>query len=315
MKRKNYRMKFLLIALPLCVAALLTFAWLPSRGASGAKLDLSKGGAPNIDVNKTVGAVRKATSAQVAALNQFKSNYSNATLRWNSFAGSPDVMMGFHTGASSDTPENVARTFIAANSSLFGADPTTLKLVDQKEAFGGYIVKFQQNVGGAEVVNGGVGFVMTANKEIRMVTGSTFRDVNVASAPSLSADAATAAAQAALATYSVSRPSGTDQYFSPAINALQAEIAPVLRAPKLNIFPTADGYKLAWNVITFSPNPFGLYITQVDANSGQILFRDNKVLAQSSTLPYTADIYPNHPVLATPDTGELALEANGQPAG
>src|SRR5438874_2178263 len=159
-------------------------------------------------------------------------------------------MMGFKTRSTAATPENVDRTFVAANSSLFGADPTTLKLVDQKEAFGGYIVKFQQNIGGANVLNGGIGFVMSANKEIRMVMGSTFRDVNVAGAPSLSADAATAAAQAALAKYAVSRPSGTDQYLTPALDALQAELAPALRAPRLNIFPTADGYKLAWNVIT-----------------------------------------------------------------
>src|ERR1041384_8644794 len=181
MKRNNYRRKVLLVALLLCAAALLTFVLRPSRGATGPKFDLSKGGAPNIEVNATAAAVRKVTSAQAAALNQFKSNYSSATVRWNSFTGSPDVMMGFHTGASSDTPENVARTFVAANSTLFGADPTTLTLVDQKEAFGGYIVKFQQNVGGANVLNGGLGFVMTANKEIRMVMGSTFRDVNVAS--------------------------------------------------------------------------------------------------------------------------------------
>ncbi len=315
MKRKTYRARILVIGLPLCVAAALSFALLPSRGASGAKFDLSKGGAPNVDVNATAGAVRKATSTQVAALNQFKSNYANASVRWNSFAGSPDVMMGFHTGASNDTPENVARTFVAANSSLFGADPTSLTLVDQKEAMGGYLVKFQQNVGGANVVNGSLGFVMTANKEIRMVMGSTFRDVNVAGAPSLSADAAAAAAQAALAKYAVSRPSGTDQYLNPALDALQAELAPALRAPRLNIFPTGDGYKLAWNVITFSRNPFGVYITQVDANSGQILYRENKVLAQTPTLPYTADIYPNHPVMANPDTGELKLDTNGQPEG
>src|SRR5256714_1317883 len=304
----------ILIAL-VVLAAVVMLPLRKSSGAGAAKFDLSKSGAPNIDVNATAGAVRNATSAQVAALNQFKSDYSNASVRWNSFAGSPDVMMGFHTGASSDTPENVARTFVAANSSLFGADPTTLKLVDQKEAFGGYVVKFQQNVGGADVVNGGVGFVMTANKEIRMVTGSTFRDVNMGAVPSLSADAATAAAQAALAQYAVSTPSGTDQYMTPALDALQAEIAPVLRAPKLNIFPTADGYKLTWNVLTFSRNPFGLYITQVDANTGQVLFRENKVLAQNPTLPYTADIYPNHPVMANPDTGELKLDSSGQPEG
>src|ERR1043165_2090799 len=311
---KRHRVKLILIIAIAAVAALVMWPLRKSRGAGSPKYDLSKGGAPNIDVNATAAAVRKVTPAQVAALNQFKSNYSSATVRWNSFAGSPDVMMGFHTGASSDTPENVARTFIAANSTLFGADPTALKLADQKEAFGGYIVKFQQNVGGANGLNGGLGFVMTANKEIRMVMGSTFRDVNVASAPSLSADAATAAAQAALAKYAVSRPSGTDQYLTPALDALQAELAPALRAPRLNIFPTADGYKLAWNVITFSRNPFGLYITQVDANTGQVLYRENKVKSQAPTLPYTADIYPNHPEMANPATLGLNSERSGHPS-
>jgi hypothetical protein len=311
---KRHRVKLFLI---LALAALAAFVMLPlrkSRGAGAAKIDVTKYGAPNVDVNATAGAVRKATSAQAGALNQFKSNYSNASVRWNSFAGSPDVLMGFHTGASNDTPENVARTFVAANSTLFGVDPTALKLVDQKEAMGGYLVKFQQNVGGANVVNGGLGFVMTANKEIRMVTGSTFRDVNVPAAPSLTADAAVAKAQTALAQYAISQPAGSDQYLTRAYDALQQEIAPVLRAPRLNIFPTADGYKLAWNVITFSRNPLGVYITQVDANTGQVLFRENKMLAQAPTLPYTADIYPNHPVVANPDTDELKLE-NGQPAG
>jgi hypothetical protein len=297
------------------VAALAILPWCKSRGASSSKVDLTKYGAPNVDVNATAAAVRKVTSAQAGALNQFKSNYSNATVRWNAFAGSPDVIMGFHTGASNDTPENAARTFVAANSTLFGIDPASLKLVDQKEAMGGYLVKFQQNVGGANVVNGGLGFVMTANKEIRMVMGSTFRDVSVPAAPALSSDAAIAKSQTALAQYAISRPSGSEQYLTKAYDALQQEIAPVLRAPKLNIFPTADGYKLAWNVITFSRNPIGLYITQVDANTGQILSRENKMLAQAPALPYTADIYPNHPVMANPDTGELKLDDNGQPEG
>src|SRR5439155_11005827 len=147
--------------------------------------------------------------------------------------------------------------------------------------------------------------------EIRMVMGSTFRDVNVSAAPSLGADAAAASAQAALAQYAISRPAGADQYLTPALNALQQELAPVLRAPRLNVFPTADGYKLAWNVITFSRNPLGLFITQVDAGSGKLLYRETKVLAQDA-LPYTADIYPNHPVVANPDTDLLQLDANGQ---
>ena len=315
MKSKHrYSIFAALLALPV-VIGLLAFPTSRSKGAGGSSLDPYKGAVPNVDVNAKAAALRKANSAQLAALDQFKSSYgSTAAVRWNAFAGSPDVMMGFHTGPSSDTPENAARTFVAANSTLFGVDPSSLKLMDQKEAMGGYLVKFQQQVGGVNVVNGGLGFVMTADKQIRMVMGSTFRDVSVPAAPSLTADAAAASAQAALANYAVSSPAGVSQAAKPAIDALAAEIAPVLRQPKLNIFPTADGYKLAWNVITFSRNPLGVFITQVDASSGQILSRENKMLAQNP-LPYTADIYPNHPVVQNPDTDQLKLNSQNEPEG
>lgn len=315
MKFKRNRSRLIVLLALAVLAAFIIARPLKSRGAGGTGLDPYKGAVPNVDINATAAALRKANSAQLAALDQFKSAYgSTASVRWNAFAGSPDVMMGFHTGPSNDTPENAARSFVAANSTLFGVDPSSLTLVDQKEGMGGYMVKFQQNVGGVNVVNGGLGFVMTADKQIRMVMGSTFRDVSVPAAPSLTADAAAASAQTAIANYAVSSPAGAGQAAKPAIDALQAEMAPVLRAPRLNIFPTADGYKLAWNVITFSRNPLGVFITQVDATSGQILSRENKVLAQSA-LPYTADIYPNHPVVLNPDTDQLKLNSSNEPEG
>lgn len=313
---KIHHSRILALLLLVSVATVMLFPPFHSRGAgSGPAFDPNRISAvPNVDVNATAAALRKATAAQLSAIDQFKSTYGGqATLRWNPFAGSPDVMMGFHTGPSSDSPENAARSFVAANSTLFGIDPSALVLVDQKEAMGGYLVKFKQQVGAVDVVNGGLGFVMSANKEIRMVMGSTFRDVGAANPPGLTSGSATASAQTAIARYAVARPSGADQLVKPAFDALEQEIAPVLRAPKLNIFPTAGGYKLAWNVIGFSRNPFGLFVSQIDASTGEVLARDNKVLAQNP-LPYTADIYPNHPEMANPDTGELKL-IGGEPAG
>lgn len=314
---KRHYSKILVVIVLVTLAVVMLFPPMRSSSAgTNTGFDPHRRSAPNVDVNATATALRKATSAQLAAIDQFKSNYGSQTvLRWNSFAGSPDVIRGFHTAASNDTPENVARSFVAANSTLFGVDPSSLVLIDQKEAMGGYLVKFQQTVGGVNVVNGGLGFVMTANKEIRMVYGPTFRGANVTSGASLGADAAVASAQTALARYAVAVPSGFEATVKPAYDALQQEIAPVLRAPKLNVFPTADGYKLAWNVIGFSRNPFGLFVTQVDASSGQILARENKVLSQQEALPYTADIYPNHPEIANPDTDQLKLDGNSEPAG
>ena len=311
---KSKRTYSIIAMLALTIVAIILFPSQRSKSAgTKSRTNLYQSVVPAVDINAKSAALRKATAAQTAALDQFKSSYGSSTaVRWNAFAGSPDVMMGFHTAPSNDTPENAARSFVAANSTLFGVDPSALKLVDQKEGFGGYLVKFQQNVGGVTVVNGGLGFVITADKQIRMVMGSTFRDVSAPTAPALTADAAAATAQTAIASYAVASPASAQA--KPGIDALAAEMAPVLRQPKLNIFPTADGYRLAWNVITFSRNPLGVFITQVDASNGQILARENKMLAQSA-LPYTADIYPNHPVVQNPDTDQLKLNSLNEPEG
>lgn len=316
---KRFRSKLTSFALVALVVSLLVVApssSLISRAAGGLDFNPYRATAPEIDINALAAGVRKPTALQLDALDSFKNNYgTRAIVRWDPFAGSPEVMMGFHTQPFSGTPEDAARAFVAQNSALFGVDPVSLALADQKEALGGYLLRFQQKVGDIDVLNGGLGFVMNADKQIRMVLGSTFRDVNVSSTPSLAAATAAASAQTALSAYAVSRSASMEQYLTPALDELEKQIAPALREPQLNVFPAADGYKLAWSVMTFSRNPFGLFVTQVDAASGEILSREDMVRYQQNPLPFTADIYPNHPVLANPDTSELALDANGQPLG
>jgi hypothetical protein len=294
----------------------------PSRASgpqtSAVNFDPYRRSVPNVDVNSLAAATRQPTSAQVAALDGFKGSYGEqAIVRWNPFAGSPDVMMGFHTAPSSDTPENTARAFVAANSNLFGVSAAQLRLVDEKQAFGGYLLRFQQAVGDVEVAGGGLGFLMNSEKQIRMVMGSTFRDADAVqtSTTALTGALASQTVQADLARYAVNWPSGAEQIMAPALDRLTQEVAPVLREPRLNIYPTADGYRVAWNVITFSRNPFGMFITQVDASNGQILARENLVRYQNETLPYTADIFPSTPKLANPDTGEYKKDATGAPEG
>jgi hypothetical protein len=298
------------------MATLFMLAPFSSRGAGTFSFNPYRTKAPAVDANLLTAGLRNATSGQLAALNQFKATYgSQATVRWNPFAGSPDVIMGFHTPPSSDTPESVARNFVAANQTLFGVGPSSLVLADQKEAMGGYLLRFQQKAGGVDVLNGGLGFVMTSDKQIRMVMGSTYRDVPEGVVPIIAAAQAVINAATDLARYAVSRVPSLDQYITPALDQLQAQVAPALRDPVLNVFPTANGYRPAWNVVTFSRNPFGFFVTQVDAINGSILYREDLVRYQQDALPFTADIYPNHPTLANPDTGELALDSAGEPLG
>ena len=319
---KSYRSKLIAMFIAMLMTASLIFVPLKSpAGAAAASsapnLDLYAARVPNVDANQLASPLRQATGAQLAALDAFKGEYgTQATVRWNAFSGSPDVLMNFHTAPSADTPENTARAFVDKNGALFGATSATLTLVSQKEALGGYLLRFQQRVNGVDVAGGGLGFLLNDQKQIRMVMGTTFRDVTVSNSSLLDAAAAAASAQTSLAQYAVSRPAGLDQYTTPAMDELAKQVAPALRQPKLNIFPTADGYKLAFNVLTFSRNPFGMFATQVDATTGEILARENLVkYQQTDPLPYTADIFPNHPVLKNPDTGELKLDAAGAPEG
>lgn len=285
-----------------------------THAASTPSTDIYARAVPNIDTNLTASVTRAATAAQQAAVDNFVASYgSQATVRWNNFAGTPEVMMGFHTAPSNASPEDAAREFINANSSILAVDSSSLVLDSLKEGMGGYMVHFKQQFNGIDVAGGGVGILMTADKQIRMVMGSPFRGVNASSEPSLTAAIATAKAEADITRYA--GPAALANAAAPGLELLAAQLTPALRAPKLNIFPTADGYRLAWDVITLSRNPFGLYLTQVDASTGEILRRQDVERKQQAPLPYQADIYPSTPGIANYDTGALALDGNGEPVG
>jgi hypothetical protein len=317
MKNKNSRHR-ILAAAAIIAAMITTIAFMPAdvtQASTPGNLNLNVRAVPTIDTNLTAQVTRAASAVQQQAVNNFKASYgSGTTVRWNNFAGSPDVIMGFHTEPSSDTPENVARGFITANAGLFGVADSALVLDDMKQGMGGYMLRFKQKAGDLDVNGGGIGILMNDQKQIRMVMGSTFPDVNAPSSAAVTAAAAAARVVNSLAPYANTSLAGQQHLLNPGLDAIAAEVAPVLREPRLNIFPTADGYRLSWDVITFSRNPFGVFKSQVDAQSGEILRREDMYRHQQNPLPYTADIYPSTPGIANYDTGALRL-VNGEPDG
>jgi hypothetical protein len=319
MKTTRHIYRYLITAATVTALGVTSLCLLPSRetkaaAAAAPTTDIYARAVPNIDTNLTAAVTRAATGSQLAAAENFKALYGNkATVRWNNFSGSTDVIMGFHTAASTDTPENAARAFINANSGLLAIDSNSLVLDNIKEGMGGYMIRFKQVSNGVDVAGGGIGILMNYDKQIRMVMGSPFRDVNVTTTPALTGPAASAKAQADITRYA--NPAFANSAMAPGLDLLTAQLTPALRAPKLNIFPTADGYKLTWDVITLSRNPFGLYLTQVDASTGEILRRQDVERKQQGPIPYQADIYPNTPGIANYDTGALQLDGNGEPVG
>lgn len=281
----------------------------------------NKRSAPDFDLNETRSLVnfRQATSQQIAAFENLKqtTNASNARIRWNEFGGSPDAIYDFASQPSSASPEDAARAFISGNSALFGiSDVSTLRVFTNREALGGYLIRFQQTFGGVDVKDGGIGIVMNGNKQVIMASGPFFRDVNVNTTPTLSADQARQAADADLSQYQANIPDYINNLLQTGFGALTQQAGFVNNEqPRLGIYPTADGYRLVWKVAKFSTNPFGLYLVSVDAHTGELVSRKDYVDFQQAPTA-TADIYPKYPTITDElkDRGIISV-CNGTPCG
>ena len=303
-KKGVFRFAMLLTA---AAAILGAMAWLPfdtGKAASGASeivKELYKRPAPNFDLNvsRNLPNVRQATSAQFTALNNLKTalNAPNMTTRWNDFGGSPDVMYDFASQPFSGTPEDAARAFVMQNAGLFGvSELNNFRVFSSRDALGGHLVRFQQTFNGVAVENGGIGIVMNANNQVIMASGPFFRDVAVNTQPSLSAEQARTAADNDLNKFHVELPAAATNLLKNGLSIVTQQLAAVESIPPtLSIYPTADGYRLAWKVAKFSTNPFGLYMVTVDANTGEILARKDFLAFQTTPGAETADIYPKYP--------------------
>jgi Zn-dependent metalloprotease len=278
---------------------------------------------PNFDLNKTrgLGGLRVAQGSQIAALNALKAstNAPNMTSRWNDFSGSPDVIYDFASQQFSGTPEEAGRAFLQQNATLFGiSDMNNLRLVSSKQALGGFLLRFQQTFNNIDVIDGGIGLVMNRNKQVVMASGPFFRNVAVDTQPSISAEQARQTVSSDLSRFEINIPANIGNLIQPGLNLLSQQMSAVSNLePRLGIYPTADGFRLVWKVASVSTNPFGLFLTQIDAHTGEIVSRKDFINFQTQgVLPYTADVYPKYPAI----TNELKDQSiisncNGIPCG
>ena len=305
MKRNDISRKLAWSRLAIIAAAMIAAAlYFPSEPSQASEpvgrnsLSMNRRLVNDIDLNanRAIAGLRTATGGQTAALNSLRASSPNMTARWNDFGGSPDVLRGFASQAFSGTPEEAGRAFIVQNAALFGvADVSDLRLVRNTEALGGRLLRFQQTFGGIDVNGGGVGLVLNANNQVIMASGPHFRDVAVNTTPGISAEQARQLVNEDLSHFQISIPQNLQNLTQPALNILAQKIGPVNDlAPRLGIYPTADGYKLVWKVAAYSTNPFGLFLTQIDAQTGEIVSRKDYIDFQAP-LPYTADIFPKYP--------------------
>jgi hypothetical protein len=281
--------------------------------------------APNFDLNlaQKLAPARRATQAQLAGIEGLKTNTQaqRMTVRWNDFSGSPDVVMDFASAPLGATPEEAGRTFLAANSTAFGiTNVADLKLVSDRAALGGHLLRFQQTYQGLEVQNGGIGLVLNPENRVIMASGPYFRDVNVSTTPALTADQAKQKVDADLSRFTVSLAANIQELLRPGIEAIVKQLSAVQNLqPRLSIYPTANGYRLVWKVAKVSTNPFGLYLHMIDAHTGEVVSRQDFVnffQNPATGAPFQGDIYPKYPEITQElkDEGKISVE-NGVPKG
>ena len=255
----------------------------------------------DLNLDRHLQNVRQATGAQLAAVQSLKTaaNAQNMQVRWNEFGGSPDVMYDFASQSFPGTPEQAGRAFLQQNAAAFGiSDMSTLRLFDQKDALGGHMLRFQQTFGGIDVKDGGIGLVLNANNQVIMASGPFFRDVNVNTTPAISPAQAKTVVDTDINRFKANLPGAVNNLFQTANTILNQQLGAVnTEAPRLGIYPTADGYKLVWKVAKFSTNPFGVYLVMVDAHSGQIVARKDFVKFQAPNTTMTGDIFPKYPTI------------------
>jgi Zn-dependent metalloprotease len=284
--------------------------------------DLYRRSAPNFDLNGSLNLpnVRQMTGEQLSALNSLKSsvNAPNMTVRWNDFGGSPDTMYDFASNTFEGTAEEAGRAFLTQNSALFGlSEANNIRVFSNREALGGNLIRFQQTFNGIPVRDGGIGLILNGNNQVIMASGPFFRDVNINTEPTLSAAQARTAATNDLNQFQVNLPSHITNLLQNGLNILTQQAAAVENIePHLGIYPTANGYRLVWNVAKFSTNPFGLYMISVDAHTGEIVTRKDFVNFQTTPGNETADIYPKYPTITQElkDQGIIS-DCNGTPCG
>ncbi|HLG16997.1 MAG TPA: M36 family metallopeptidase [Blastocatellia bacterium] len=279
----------------------------------------SKRRVPDYDVNLSSFATRLPSVAQLQALESLKANLGDqsVTARWDKATGALDTLYDFASAPSSLEPEAAARAFLAANAALLGvSDPATLNLESNVEALGGNLLYFGQTYNGLPVSGRGIGVVMDGERRIKMVAGPYQPGLSLGAAPSLDGAAAVQAAQTDLARYHVEWASGVAEMLNPALDLLAAQLGPLASPhPELNVFPTSDGGRLAYTFFLFSRNPFGMFKYQIDAATGQVLYRED--FARYQQLPLTGDVYPTHPAITQElkDQGRISVGPDGTPLG
>ena len=189
---------------------------------------------------------------------------------WHQFAGSarsvtgPGIVVapGGLAAANANTAETLSRQFIAAHPDLFRTDGSDLVLTRARHGAGRWGVLFHQVVDGIRVQDSQVVIALHDNGRLFAFGASIYTDIQVPLTPTIEPTVAASIARASV-------PYDPSLELRPGSDALV--ILPIHAAPG------QVDFRLAHRTDVPTSNPTGMYRTWIDAHSGDVLLRDNRV--------------------------------------
>ncbi|MBA6338344.1 M36 family metallopeptidase [Colwellia sp. BRX8-7] len=272
-------------------------------------LNFDVAGVPNVNQIQDTGlnTLMSLSAEQAQAISHFQAANPNAQVNINQATGTVDAITGMTVKTAGNSVENMARNFITDNQQIFeGLSNDQLKYNRNrsKAALGGQVVRFDQVVDGILVDGNGLGVVIDGNNNVRAIMGPYQKDLTVAGQPGLSADDAVLMATRNLVQFQKNIPAEAMSILTPAYELIAAELG-VFKTPipELRIVQTADSHSLVWQFYYYSTNPFGVFKYMVDAQTGDIVYREDQVRTAEEPQPTDqfADYFPTFP----PITKEL----------
>ncbi len=188
--------------------------------------------------------------------NQWKANFSEKT-------GKVKVLYGALSKKYEDGPESVARGFLADSHSIFGLmqDLSDLRIKRVDKTPERNHVRFEQTYNNVPIVGAQVLVHSNPQGQVTMVQNSYLQGFQVANAQVIAAEAAK----------------------NIAVGDLQIKLGKgaALFAAKVKqvIAPRKGKYYYVWKIAVPTQNPLGYWVYNVDAATGEILYKGNEILS------------------------------------
>ncbi len=201
---------------------------------------------------------------------------------WNARTGTPHyvygspIAMGASLSREADA-EAAAWRVIADHPSVFGTNGENLRLAAVEHARGKWAVHFQQVHEGVEVKGGKAVVLFSDSGSLLLMGSDVYSDLELSTLPAYSRLAAEDIARG-------------DLPFDPSTDRLDGESV-------LHVLPVALNeeeveHHLVWRVRVRTEEPLGIWVTDVDAHSGEILQRRNDIhFAYGGDTEIDAQIY------------------------